>query len=100
MKVTVDNKSFVDCDLATLISANRVIVSRIRVLQGRREEDMSASFSVGDEVEFTTKKYGMEKTVTGYVTKVNRKSVKVLTDGGTRTWRVSPSLLTKTIVER
>ncbi len=49
------------------------------------------SFKVGDRVKFTNRKYGM--VVTGVITKINQKTIKLTADKGGMKWTVGPSLL-------
>jgi len=62
-----------------------ILRARHKELQAR----IASNFSIGDKVEFNRSKGG--QIITGIVTKVNVKTIKVKTEGGG--WSVSPTLL-------
>ena len=61
-------------DYEELERLNRVVVVRMRTLNGRRENAAALAFSIGQQVEFTSKSGVVHQ---GTVSKVNRKSVGV-----------------------
>lgn len=65
---------------------NTAIKMRYSELQRRK----AVSFGVGTRVEFTDK---LGNVVTGYILKINPKTVQVRADRTMMTWRVTPSLL-------
>lgn len=65
------------------------VVEAVRFRRSQLETMSRLSFSVGDKVEFDSRK-GM--TVTGKIKKINRKTI-IVDATDMRTWRVSPSLL-------
>lgn len=68
------------------------MVGLIKITQSRLSEKESSAFKVGQNVTFTHRR----STLTGLVTKVNPKSVKVLVKQGnlTQDWKIHPSFLT------
>ena len=87
----------IDRDVAKFIrNANRDEVNTIINLIKERQREIarqeSRKFTVGDRVSFDAKTRGI---ITGEITKVNRKTVKVKADGVGFMWVVSPSLLKK-----
>ena len=87
----------IDRDVAKFIrNANRDEVNTIINLIKERQREItrqeSRKFTVGDRVSFDAKTRGV---ITGEITKVNRKTVKVKADGVGFMWVVSPSLLKK-----
>lgn len=81
-------------DKQELHDLNKILVQRMRNLEAR----VASTFSVGDRVTWNSRK-GFP--VTGRITKINLKSIKVKTDenliGVSTNWIVSPSLLRKVI---
>jgi len=87
----------IDRDVAKFIrNANRdelnTIVNLINERRGVLSRQESRKFTIGDRVSFDAKTRGI---ITGEITKVNRKTVKVKADGVGFMWVVSPSLLKK-----
>ena len=78
---------------AELVDLNHRIVARLKFLAQMRAHASMLSFSIGERVAFDTPDRG---TVTGILTKYNRKSVTVVAEGG-GIWNVGPSLLRKII---
>ncbi len=74
---------------AELIDLNNRIVERLRFLQQMRSHRKMLEFRIGDRVSFQPPDRPMQM---GVVTRYNRKTVTVVTDGGAR-WNVAPSLL-------
>lgn len=64
--------------------------SMIKVQWGQVDEEKVQAFRVEARVEFEAKK---GETVTGTITKINRKTIEVTPDRGFQKWKVSPSLL-------
>lgn len=69
---------------------NHKIVERLRFLQQARAHKAMLDFNIGAAVCFETD----SGTVTGIISKFNKKTVTVVTPEGTR-WNVSPALLSK-----
>ena len=74
---------------AELVDLNHRIVERLRFLQQMRAHAEMLEFSIGDRVCFHAGDHGR---LEGMLTRYNKKTVTVITDGG-RQWNVSPSLL-------
>jgi hypothetical protein len=72
-----------------LIELNRRIVQRLRLMQDIHAHGKMANFRLGQRVRFTN---NSGETVSGTLTRYNRKSVTIVTDAGVQ-WRVSPALL-------
>lgn len=72
-----------------------MIVDAVKVAHDRQVSQTATKFTVGDKVWFSDRRTGMK--VTGTVTKVNRKTVKVLSDAEPGrlpgSWNVTPTLL-------
>ena len=73
-----------NADNATL----NAIITEVKLRQRSLQTEIGRSFRVGDAVYFNDRR-GMK--VTGTIEKINQKTIKVATMGGT--WKVSPSLL-------
>jgi hypothetical protein len=84
MKINIDQLTEVE-----LIDLNNRIVERLKFLAQMRAHSEMLEFSVGDRVTFSPDGRG---PISGVLTKYNRKTVTVITDGGQR-WNVSPSFL-------
>lgn len=87
----------IDREVANFIrKANRdevnTIINLIKERQRVIARQESLKFNIGDKVTFDAKSRGI---VSGTVTKVNRKTVKVKADGVGFMWIVSPELLKK-----
>jgi len=74
---------------AELIDLNNRVVARLRFLAEVRAHSQMLAFRIGDRVAFQP---SGRPTVTGMLTRYNRKSVTVVTDDGQR-WNVAPSAL-------
>ena len=75
-----------------LIDLNHRIVARLRFLNQMRAHSQMLDFRIGDRVTFQPEG---RATLFGIVTRYNRKSVTVITEGGEH-WTVAPGLLRKT----
>ncbi len=76
-------------DEAELIDLNRRIVARLKLLQQMNAHLQMMEFRVGDRVSFHPPGRG---TVTGMLTRYNRKTVTVITEDGQQ-WNVAPAVL-------
>ena len=74
-----------------LVVLNRQIVERLRFLQQMRAHARMLEFGVGDRVSFQP---DGRPTLFGVLTRYNKKTVTVITEGGEQ-WNVSPVLLRK-----
>ena len=81
---------------AELIDLNHRIVERLRFMGQMRAHMSMLEFSIGDRVTFYSDRM---ETVSGVITRYNKKTVTVITDDGRR-WNVSPGLLSKVISRR
>jgi len=84
----------IDIDKLTeeeLIDLNNRIVARLRFLNQMRAHSQMLDFKIGDRVTFQP---DGRPPLVGIVTRYNRKSVTVITDGGER-WNVAPGFLHK-----
>ena len=82
----------IDIDRLTeeeLIDLNNRIVERLRFLNQMRSHARMLEFKIGDRVSFQP---DGRSALRGMVTRYNRKTVTVITDGGER-WNVGPALL-------
>lgn len=77
---------------AELMELNHQIVERLRLMRQVRRYEQMAALDSGEPVSFTT---DSGKIITGVVVRFNHKTVTVRTEDGL-SWRVSPSLLSKT----
>lgn len=76
---------------AELIDLNNRIVERLRFLNQMRSHSRMLQFRIGDRVSFQPEGHSV---VEGMLTRYNRRTVTVITDGGQR-WNVSPTLLSR-----
>jgi hypothetical protein len=76
---------------AELIDLNHRIVERLRFMGQMRAHMSMLEFSIGDRVMFYSDRM---ETVSGVITRYNKKTVTVISDDGRR-WNVSPGLLSK-----
>lgn len=76
---------------AELIDLNRRIVERLKFLSQMRAHARMLDFSVGDRVSFQP---DGRPALFGVLTRYNKKTVTVITEGGEH-WTVSPHLLRK-----
>jgi protein involved in polysaccharide export with SLBB domain len=74
---------------AELIDLNNRIVERLRFLSQMRSHQQMLEFGIGDRVAFQPPGQPM---LTGVITRYNKKTVTVVTDGGGR-WNVAPGFL-------
>ena len=74
---------------AELIDLNNRIVERLRFLHQMRSHRKMLEFSIGDRVSFQP---AGRPLLSGMITRYNKKTVTVVTDGGER-WNVAPALL-------
>lgn len=74
-----------------LVDLNRRIVERLRLLDQVRAHQTMMQFVIGDRVTFH---HGARRTVTGIITRYNKKTVTIVTEDGLQ-WNVSPSLVKK-----
>lgn len=74
---------------AELVDLNNRIVARLRFLSEMRAHARMLKFKIGDRVSFEP---DGQPAVVGILTRYNKKTVTVVTDGGQR-WNVAPSLL-------
>ncbi|WP_372971481.1 hypothetical protein [Marinobacter sp.] len=78
-----------DLSIDQLLELNRYICQRIDELQDQENLQALSQLRVGLKVTFE----GRDGPILGIVTKINRKSVIVLGDDGTKQYKVSPNLL-------
>jgi hypothetical protein len=74
-----------------LLELNHQIVQRLKFLENARAHLAMMEFRPGERVHFNPEG---RTAVTGTITKLNQKTVAVLTEDGKR-WKVAPSLLHK-----
>jgi hypothetical protein len=74
---------------AELVDLNNRIVERLRFLSQMRSHKQMLEFRIGDRVAFQPPG---QPLLTGVITRYNKKTVTVVTDGGGR-WNVAPSFL-------
>ena len=86
MKIDIDRLSEEE-----LVELNHKIVSRLRFLREMRSHVQMLDFRIGERVSFQP---AGRREVFGVLTRYNKKSVTVITDGGEH-WTVHPSFLTK-----
>jgi ribosomal protein L21E len=72
-----------------LVDLHRRITERLRFLSQTRAHHKMLEFKVGDRVSF---KRDDQTTLSGVLTRYNKKTVTVITDNGEH-WNVSPGLL-------
>jgi preprotein translocase subunit YajC len=78
-----------DMSIDQLLELNQYICQRIDELQEQETLQALSQLRVGMKVTFESR----EGPVLGIVTKINRKSVIVLAEDGTKKYKVSPELL-------
>lgn len=84
----------IDIDKLTeeeLIDLNNRIVARLRFLNQMRAHSQMLDFRIGNRVTFQP---DGRPQLSGIITRYNRKTVTVITDGGQH-WNVAPGLLRK-----
>jgi len=74
---------------AELVDLNNRIVERLRFLHQARAHSRMLDFKIGDRVSFQPDGRAL---LAGVLTRYNKKTVTVVTDGGER-WNVAPGLL-------
>jgi hypothetical protein len=74
-----------------LIDLNNRIVARLRFLSQMRAHSQMLDFRIGDRVTFQPEG---RSPLFGIITRYNKKTVTVITDGGQH-WNVAPGLLRK-----
>jgi len=78
-----------------LVDLNNRIVERLRFLHQARAHSRMLDFKIGDRVSFQPEGRPM---LIGVLTRYNRKTVTVITEGGER-WNVAPGLLHRIVEE-
>lgn len=86
MKIDIDGLSEDE-----LIELNHKVVARLRFLGEMRSHAAMLDFRIGEKVRFRPDGH---PELTGTITKYNKRTVTVITDGGQH-WNVSPGLLKK-----
>ena len=86
MKIDIDKLSEDE-----LVDLNNRIVARLRFLNQMRAHSQMLDFRIGDRVTFQPE--GRSPLI-GIITRYNKKTVTVITDGGQH-WNVAPGLLRK-----
>jgi hypothetical protein len=84
----------IDIDQLTedeLVELNHRIVERLKFLENMHAHREMMQFTPGEKVSFEASGRGKQ---TGTITKLNKKTVSVITENG-RKWNVSPQLLNK-----
>jgi len=81
---------------AELIDLNHRIVERLKFLNQARAHARMLDFKIGDRVSFDPEG---RPSVTGMLTRYNKKTVTVITDSGQR-WNVAPNLLRRVVDAR
>ena len=74
---------------AELVDLNNRIVERLRFLHQARAHSRMLDFNIGDRVSFQP---DGRPLLLGVLTRYNKKTVTIITDGGER-WNVAPGLL-------
>ena len=74
-----------------LIDLNNRVVARLRILNQMRAHSQMLDFRIGDRVTFQP---DGRPQLSGIITRYNRKTVTVITEGGQH-WNVAPGLLRK-----
>lgn len=86
----------IDIDKLTeeeLVALNNRIVQRLRFLHQARSHKRMLDFKIGDRVSFQPEGRGM---LVGILTRYNKKTVTVITEGGER-WNVTPHFLHRVV---
>ena len=86
--MAIDIDKLTEPELADL---NNRIVARLKFLQQMRAHASMLEFSLGERVSFQPDGHPV---LFGFITKYNRKSVTVITEGGQH-WTVAPTFLRK-----
>jgi hypothetical protein len=74
-----------------LVELNHKIVARLRFLSQMRSHSEMLDFRIGEKVKFHPSGH---PELTGTITRYNKKTVTVITEGGQH-WNVAPGLLSK-----
>src|SRR5450432_2839100 len=72
-----------------LVHLNRLIVERLRLMRQIHAHQAMTQFRIGQRVQFAARD---GRSVSGVLTRYNRKSVSLIADDGTQ-WNVDPGLL-------
>ena len=72
-----------------LVQLNHIVVQRLRLMQQIKAHGAMMNFRIGQRVRFTA---SSGQLVRGILSRLNQKSVTVVTDDGHQ-WRVSPAFL-------
>jgi len=86
MKIDIDGLSEDE-----LIELNHKVVARLRFLREMRSHALMLDFRIGEKVRFHPDGH---PELTGTITKYNKRTVTVITEGGQH-WNVSPGFLKK-----
>lgn len=86
MKIDIDGLSEDE-----LIELNHKVVARLRFLREMRSHALMLDFRIGEKVRFRPDGHS---ELTGTITKYNKRTVTVITEGGQH-WNVSPGFLKK-----
>lgn len=86
MTMTIDIDKLTE---AELIDLNNRVVARLKFLNQMRAHARMLDFSIGEKVSFQPDGHPQ---LTGIISKYNRKTVTVITEGGQR-WNVAPAFL-------
>lgn len=79
-----------DMTIEQLLELNQVICRRLDELYEQKDLEALGRLRVGLKVTFESR----EGVTVGIVTKINRKSVIVLSEDGTKQYKIAPALLT------
>ena len=88
MRIDIDNLTE-----AELVDLNHRIVERLRFLNQARAHKRMLDFRIGDRVSFQPDGRPM---IVGVLTRYNKKTVTVITEGGER-WNVAPGVLHRVV---
>ena len=89
MNITQINTAIIQGNLSNIELSS--VIDAVKFARARLTEQSKRSLSIGDNVNFTSNKTGMN--ITGFVTKIAIKYVTVKTTQGL--WRVPANMLTK-----
>ncbi|MEJ2330707.1 MAG: hypothetical protein P8Z67_13945 [Gammaproteobacteria bacterium] len=91
MSIDIDGLSYDE-----LLDLNDRIIARLKHLDAADTINAMMKLNLGTKVCFDAGKHGIQ---VGTLVKFNQKTVTVLTDGGRRSWKVSPQMLSPVIEE-
>jgi len=91
MKIEIDGLSEDE-----LVELNHKVVARLRFLREMRSHATMLDFRIGEKVRFHPDGH---PEITGTITKYNKRTVTVITEGGQH-WNVSPGFLKKATATR